>query len=81
MPCSGLCGSGPIPGHSREVQDVWPLQEGLPSRCGHLGEESTGGDQSGEVHPLSIVHPGLQILGHRIVDIKAKALSYRVYIL
>ena len=59
MPGSGLYESHKISGRTGKVQDVRPLQEGVPDGSRHLGEKDTSRHKFREVHSLSVLHPGL----------------------
>ena len=66
MPGPGLSGSDSVPGHPGKMQDVRSLQEGLSGRGHYLGEEDAGRHRFGEMHPVPVLHPGVQVLGDRI---------------
>ena len=59
MPCPGLHESHKISGRSRKVQDVRPLQEGVPDGGDHMEEKDTRRHQCGEVHSLPVLYPGV----------------------
>ena len=67
MPCPGLHESHKISYRSRKVQDVRPLQEGMPDGGNHVGEKDACCHQYREVRSLSVLYPGVPIQCNRIM--------------